>query len=367
MRFLAIRRQYRNPVTGVVSPLYAEACAGVERLTLNPAFDCAPLDGKWTVDPFYEVVTVPPRELDRVTDLEPIPCERLTTIIDAQIRAIEAIWDPTKAHVVFHSSGHDSRIISGCLKRLREKHGPGWIGKVLFLCNRWEAEPFRAIMRAQGWRGDQYAAYDEGPAEEHFAISLDFDSFWYKANAPVPMPGRFWWYLIEWAQSKGLLPDTGQIQAFHGMGQLTWHHFRRRDVAGWLDYQDGEYYGETSVDSPEGTGGLAVLTAETVHRRVLGYTGKPKTGHELRIAIADALCPETASIPNLHLHDHAAPISDRLQRRCRRAFARSWYAQHTGAKWTAPETSEIDPRWGVWGLASLCEHLINSGVEINVN
>ena len=51
---------------------------------------------------------------------------------------IERDWDPDKFHLLFHSSGYDSRIFSSILMKLREKHGEGWIGKILFLC--WEPE-----------------------------------------------------------------------------------------------------------------------------------------------------------------------------------------------------------------------------------
>jgi len=363
-RWLNERRVYQNYVTGAWSPFYAEACAGVQRLTLNPQFYCAPPHAKWTVDPFLEVATVHPRQLARVKEVRARRCEKLTTLIREIKATIVNVWRPASAHVVFHSSGYDSRILSGCLRELARERGRDWLGQVLFLSNRWEADVFFEIMKRQGWQAEQYAAYVEGPPDEHYRIALDFETFWYKHNAPVPMPGRFWWYLVEWAQGKLMLPERFEDMQFFN-GQFTRSILKPGSaLAEHIAYMDWEYYSETEIASRNGATENSVLCTANVAEWAWGYVGKAR--RPLKRALADLIAPECKDLPNLHLHDHAAPIARSLLAECKAAFDASWYAQALGVEWEPPETAAIDPRWGVWGLASLCEHLVEAGVEIEV-
>jgi hypothetical protein len=357
------RRQYQNLVTGKVSPFYAAACDGLERVTLQPGFDCGKHpDAKWVVDPFVEVRTIHPRRLERVRECKPIKCDKLQPIIDAVKTTLVELWDSTKAHVVFHSSGYDSRILSGCIRELGEARGSSWLGKVLFLSNRWEAAGFYEIMRRQGWRTDQYLAYTEGQPDEHYKLALDFDTFWYKHNAPIPMPGRLWWYLIEWAQGRRILPkDCNEIQAFNG--QITQHVLiPGHTLAHHYEYMDWEYYSETEIDSPNGMARLTPLCTTAVVARAWGYVGEQR--NRLKQALAAHVAPECAELSNMNLHDHAAPIAPWLLRECQERFDASWYAQKLGLRWKPPQTAAIDHQWALWSLASLCEELHRRGVEI---
>jgi len=356
------RRLYQNYVTGAFSSFYAEACAGVRRLTLNPQFHCAPPHAKWTVDPFLEVGTVHPRLVRHPLDVRARHCEKLGTVIGAIKNTIAGVWRPESTHVVFHSSGHDSRILSGCIGALARERGRDWLGRVLFLSNRWEADVFCEIMQRQGWQPDQYAAYTDGPPDEHYRIALDFDTFWYKHNAPLPMPGRFWWYLVEWAQGKGLLPERFEDMQFLN-GQFSRYTLRPGGSKEEHDgYMDWEYYSETEIASPNGATENSVLCTAEVAARGWGYAGKARL--PLKRALADFIAPECKDLPNLHLHDHAAPIAKSILSECKRRFDASWHARALRVDWDPPETAAIDPRWGTWGLASLCEHLHQEGVEI---
>lgn len=78
-------------------------------------------------------------------------------------------WDSNAKHLMFHSSGYDSRIISGILAELREERGKDWIGDIHFRCHQPEGDMFIQIMKKQGWADSQYSNYN-GPEYDHYDI-----------------------------------------------------------------------------------------------------------------------------------------------------------------------------------------------------
>jgi hypothetical protein len=100
-------------------------------------------------------------------------------------------WDSNRFHVVAHSGGVDSRILSTIIKELTEQHGREWLGDVLFVENGGECETFKQIMKTQKWDKKQYLSYQEGidPREYH-RRGLDFKNLYKKYNGPVSYPFR---------------------------------------------------------------------------------------------------------------------------------------------------------------------------------
>ena len=374
MRFHRVNRVYEIKDTGEKSELYFELCEKLPHVTLNPGFIC-PKDtksGSWYNDPFIEIVTVNP---DIVAP--PIAVKRarssLGTLIEAICAAIAAAWDPAKTKVVFHSSGLDSRVISSCIRKLNQERGDEWLGNILFLSNRWESKPFTKIMKAQGWKPSQYAAYTDGGPDMHFDRVLDFERYWYTNNAPVPMLGRFFGYLPEWAQEKGLLPGNDQLIFFNGHGpefggnnrEGMWktsggsahvtsriQHFKRHD-----------YYSPSMLNYPSNSHGIFVLAEANVVNRALGHSSKGS----IRQAIERALSPETLRIPRRPGNDHRGkPVARSVMLRSEACFNESIYAKLTGKRWKTPSNAAISKAWAEWGVASLCEHLVGSGVDVRL-
>lgn len=368
-RYHYLCRIYENIVTTKRSGLYAEACAGLDAVTLSANFVC-PIPGThgWRTDPFLEVQTVDPETLDRLQGVNPKP-GNLDNLIDAICHAIDSVWVPDKTHVVFHSSGLDSRILSGCIRKLYRERGRSWLGDVLFLSNRWEAKSFYEIMRLQGWNRSQYAAYIEGSADEHYGRVLDFERYWYTANAPYPHSGCVLTYLAEWAQEKGLLPSGKCLQAFNGHGcegrgsrEGAWRLQGSAEATAraiW-DYASWAYYTAAGSYFPNNVHANFVLAEEGVVNAGLGWNTK----RSMRKAIVDRLCPEIKHLPNMHKSDSGHPIGNQVRETAERQFAESHYARLTKTTWKAPMKSGFDRRWAIWGLASLVEHLHQQGVEI---
>jgi len=252
---------------------------------------------------------------------------------------------------------------------LRKKNGDDWLGDVLFLSNRWEAKGFYQIMKAQGWEKEKYLTYDSFPdnPDEHYRDALNFDTFWYEANVPCPMPGRFWFYVAEWAKKMGRLPiNNADIQSFNGQGKMFWRA-NYKTIEDYKRYMYDELYSETTIDSPNGLAYGSILSDIEVMGAVYGYSDRRRSKRGLTLELAEYVTPETADIENMRKHDHLdVPIAQWILDDCKDAFDGSWYAKELGLKWEKPETAAIDPSWGEWGLASLCEHLIGEGTEICV-
>lgn len=78
-------------------------------------------------------------------------------------------WNPNEKHLMFHSSGFDSRIVSGILAELRVEKGKDWIGDIHFRCHQPEGAMFERIMKAEGWDTTQYSNFC-GPEYDHYDI-----------------------------------------------------------------------------------------------------------------------------------------------------------------------------------------------------
>ena len=368
MKYHILNRVYENIATGVRSEFLADALEGLETVTINRGFVC-PIPGSsgfWKTDPFLEVRTVNPETLNRPRGVNP-QRTGLLGLIDAICDAISAVWSADGLHVVFHSSGYDSRMLSSCIRKL---YRDGRIsGDVLFLSNRWEAREFTRIMQLQGWKPDQYLVCAPGQEGEHFGRVLDFKHYWHINNAPIPQLGNVLANMAEWAKREGII--TGEAQFFNGHGpeigadrEGAWNiHNNAENTAKviWANATRYYYWGGMS-NCPGNTHANFVLAEQEVINAALGYD----YGGSKREAVVDTLCPEIKHIPRLGISDNNHSVSASVRRRAESDYADCYYARLTKSAWSAPKISTYDSRWATWGLASLVEHLHEQGVEIKL-
>ncbi len=348
------------------APSLFDTTETAQYLTINRAFTCGGPNGTWEDAPFKEVQqshkAIPPvvRDLARGGQARTLAWrEAVPTLFETVKAVIAAAWRPDAFHLVFHSSGYDSRIISAAIQQLLGENGPEWLGKgLLFLSNRWEAANFRAIMRAAGWEEQYYAAYDEGPDDEHFALGLE--DIW--QFAPLPIPGNLWHYLPKWARSKGLLPDSG-IQSFCGLwANEAWGAFLSVPNP-WVGFAETWYGWNCMAALPidaewqefplVATGVLDVLT------RIV-----PSSGNEMRKAVAEYGMPEARQFPNPGLDDRKHPLSDRLRRELDERYRATAFGQVV--QWIPPTNSEFSTEWGRYSTAILVERLCEGGIDVKV-
>ena len=130
---------------------------------------------------------------------------------------IKREWDSQKFHVILHSSGYDSRLISLAIRKLYRENGSNWLGKILFVEAGGEAELFKQIMQYEGWDESQYAICFKDNCNdptEYFSDCFDFKTAYKKTNGVLSYPINIWWDTIDWLQNKGIIPDDNSIQCW---------------------------------------------------------------------------------------------------------------------------------------------------------
>ena len=136
--------------------------------------------------------------------------ERLYTLL---IRAVEKEWSKEKTHLVYHSSGYDSRIMSMIIKELSKKHGIDWLGDILFVCKEPEGDTFEKIMDYQGWDRKQYRVYNKGvPKGDYYKLAFDYSFHWKQANGCSERPVNVKYVPLFDLQMQKILPSDNNIQ-----------------------------------------------------------------------------------------------------------------------------------------------------------
>lgn len=151
---------YYSKKTGYYDISLANVCKREKKLTLDleskTGFE--EIDVKYAdVNPEYEHLTgILPKEKRTLKGFS-------QSLLDAVEEYLLKLWNPTKFHLITHSAGRDSRIISYVLAKLRDKMD---MGDFHFRCHGWEGEIFKQVMEEQGWHPSQYSVYKDGRLEE---------------------------------------------------------------------------------------------------------------------------------------------------------------------------------------------------------
>jgi len=335
-----------------------EAVWNLPQVIFNYDFNCG-TKGSWKSRPIIGVESKPSYRMPNTWHKWGWPGMELDDFAVIIRNIIEQTWRQDAFHVVFHSSGYDSRIISAAIKYLLRENGKGWLGKgLLFLSNRWEADLFERIMRAQGWSEEYWLAYTDGNDDEHFSRAV-YDMH---LCAPCPIPGNLWDYLPKYAMEKSRMPSSC-IQAFTGLwANESWECFLKEPNP-W-ERRIHKHYGHHVMAS------LPVLADwveyPMVNDVILGCIRKNrdkyKDGKKLRKDLANHMCPEARNIPRAATHDRKHPISIRMQKELDDIYKRTYFGKK--APWIVPKDSEFSPDWGRWSLALLAEELIVNGKKV---
>lgn len=94
-------------------------------------------------------------------------------LVDRMSKFIESSWDSNKTHVMPHSSGYDSRLISTIIRRLTQKNGREWLGDIYFICWEPEVRDFMTVMQYEGW-DKNHIILIKGPATDFYRQAVSF-------------------------------------------------------------------------------------------------------------------------------------------------------------------------------------------------
>jgi hypothetical protein len=120
---------------------------------------------------------------DRIRDLSAFA----QTATDALRGHIEANWDSGAKHVVMHSSGFDSRLLSVLLRSLVDEHGMAWLGDTRFVCFEPEVAYAHRLYQHVGWPEAMWYPI-RGTAVDYYAKCLDFATL----GRELSEASRFW-------------------------------------------------------------------------------------------------------------------------------------------------------------------------------
>ena len=340
-----------------------EAAQELQSITVRTDLLYGKQHGFWNGSPILEIESEPGTVTPEIAALtEPIDRhidehDAISQLYYLIMESIEKSWQPDAFHLVFHSSGWDSRMISGVIKKLLKDNGPEWLGTgLLFLSNRWEADEFIAIMGAMGWPSSQYAVYREGSPFEHFAQHA-YDMW---RCGPCPRPGNMFWYLPAWAEKRGQMPGEN-VQAYTGLwANEVWHAFFPGPINWW----------QRRVRKSFGIHMLASMPLKAqwteyplVSLPILETLRRTKreglTGNTLRQAVGMLACPEANHIQAIRSSDGSRPLSGRLRKELDTHYKETAFGKHQ--EWWVPPHSSNATDWGRWSTALLVDKLIAEG------
>lgn len=396
--FYRRERIYRSEIGE--SFLFHEVCP--EKLTLNknlhPKIFKELTDG-WNGTIFNEVNVVPFVEAYD-TETKNFYMEGISRVIVGKeefakcmfnklMSVIEDTWIPEKFHVIPHSSGYDSRLISTILKRLKKKHGSDWIGDYLFVEAHGESDHALEAIVMEGWKKSHYIVINENVnSSEAHAHNFEFTSAWRRGNGYIGFPVNVWYGMVEWLQNKGLVPiDDDQIQCYTGYGA---------NETMYSMYKPSHYFSNNTVDSMHiPKHGVGWYFAWHYYHHLSGFTLKSNWIHPFynldylrefikyskgNIEEVASRCLSVSSIllsyfePELgKLHKLVTKevtkrgyntISDRLLNKAIKDYRSSWYGKNIKPNIIPTNRLIYCDWWGSWYVASFCEYLLKSGHSI---
>lgn len=387
--FIPFSRTYVDRETGAESGLITDLALLRGRVALNHLYDGSTESIMLGNTIFNEITITTPVIPESIQNLiesgSPLANNDAHKIASAIASVIERRWDPEQFHLVMHSSGYDSRIISKTIANLRDKHGESWLGKVLFLCWEPEGPEFKAIMSFEGWCKEQYHICNEGARpNEYCAGALDFDSCWKWTNDAQP-PLWIAEPTIEQLRKSGIItkPLTKTQFIAGGCGNECFKYSPNR-------LMEMFYYSRLGARSnviPYSERILPFLSYEVL-RLIKPFTSYPSWRRNYprvlrliklnvpvrtREEILSYLSPELLQMKKGDEDGPTTPqrlLSGRLKEQCLRDFTESWYYNNVilpnspNYDLNMPDCIWIDDWWGVYAKASLCEYLIKNGVKI---
>lgn len=334
---------------------------------------------------FKEVSVVPYWEgrKDWIEAFQPrkIPQEIVSTkefaekVFETMKRVIYESWKPNKFHLIPHSSGWDTRVISKAIKELHKEHGDEWLGEIKFFEAHGERDETIELMKLEGWSEDDFIGYSDvsEPLEFH-APSFDFKTAWKRNNGVCGFPVNVWYTPLEWFQKKGLVPKS-DVQLITGYGanettQAVWNE-------GWsLEwYYWWIYYHALSIFPIRGEmihPFYHIDMATTLHKYGLNQLSDfdGLNGNTFSRIVQEQLFPELNQVKKLTRPEVTKKgffdLSDRIIKQSIEDYKGSWLGKNFDKKLYAINMVDYDEWWGMWSFASFCEHLISKGHKIEV-
>jgi len=221
--FLPTARHYMEIATQERVASIAGWAISKGKVTLNRSYQGSGDDIRGGQTLFEGLTIAPPKIPMSIRGLidkgSPVADNKPTELIKALECVIEQSWRPDRFHLICHSSGYDSRIVSYLIKRIAERRGKSWLGDILFVCWKPEIKQFRQIMAYEGWAPECQATYREDAADhEYFAELVKFDTFWRWVNDAQPCVWPDLLFTEQLVESGRIPCPLSEVQQLAGFG-----------------------------------------------------------------------------------------------------------------------------------------------------
>lgn len=279
-------------------------------------------------------------------------------------KAILDKWNPNKLHVVYHSSGYDSRLVSTAIKELYKEYGSS-LGNTVFLNNYWESDNFKEIMKVEGWDESQCIIFNKEEKDPTmiYAGSFNFDKVWKYLNCGmISYPINANYEPIRWCQEQGILPDDDKIQCIGGSGsnEIS-RNVREEKKIGY--YFERQYYHPLSTFPLKGGDWIFPFLDLGFIWFVLKYSPDTIKTDGIAKPILDKLYPELQKIPRIApkqlMNAGFMRINEKLVDKAVKNYKNSWFYKTTKIDAKPTNKTGYHEWWGLWNLASTCEYLVN--------
>lgn len=278
-------------------------------------------------------------------------------LFDIFKRAIEKVWDPDKLHLVGHSSGVDSRLMSKAISELTKKNGKEWAGEVLYVENMGEWKLFNQIKDVMGFKG---RAMEQSPRILNDTY-IDFRTQWEKHNGVVAYP------LNQWYDGyKHMNLPSKNVQGFTGYGanetqtKAMYNHWGYRWYFRWVYHLQLSLFKHWGGDWEH-----PFLDWNFLH--ALKYSDARKLVR-INVEMSEMFTPELNHIPHVHTKEVTSmgyrTLPDSVIQRCYREYERSWFGKHFPVN---PDPRIIYSKWWYYyNAASWCEQILERGHKITI-
>ena len=296
-------------------------------------------------------------------------------LIDNLEQVIKNTWDDEKFHIIDHSSGFDSRILSFIIRKLYRRGILG--GKILFLCLQPEGDGFRDVVKYLNWEEDKCLVYNENVRpDEYYRNCFNFKDNWQSFNGLSQWPGDILFWVIKDLQSKDVLPlDDTRIQSY-GMGftdELIKHKYNFRTKASVYKFLNIYYFSRfpQSMSNFKGDRILPMLDFEIV-KLMFCYDWGWHPMKKVKIDLMKRLDPKLTEIRNGSIYHENNPyhrISQGLLEKLKADYSGSWYGKYVNPDMVKHATRGLgySPWWASYNAASVVEYLRESGVKVQVS
>lgn len=291
-----------------------------------------------------------------------------TTLDDVFLEVKKCImreWDPKKKHIMPHSSGYDSRVVSTAIKELREEHGDEWFGDTTFIECLGEGPEFEDIMKRQGF--DKFITYnkDVEPGLYH-EYSFWFDCYFHKYNGIVGFPVNMWWDAYYDLEEHGqILMNNIQFIGGYGANELDVAIVRGRGLKFYLQLEKRlqmqfmRFWADETIFpfcDHDVMFAMSRLSGLNGNRRITDRLSQLKAPHlfDIQRLSVEQFCKRGQRMMN-----------DDLLSKVQEDYDNSWYGQRVKIK-INPNFYTYNVCWGHYGAASLCEHLLRQGYKISI-